>query len=176
MMSSQQFIGALIKKYKCCKSCIKLTTQTFHVKSTFTKPKHSFADHIRGPSNPSNNSCATCGLRNHVMNNFFHKDKTKCSKCGRFNHAAKESCLKEKQKEEEQSGDGNKRTRKNQVYMVSRNPQENEPNNPDTALTTTIDPITGKLTGWPIQLQHHTSQIDATHSKPLDLCLSIRSK
>ena len=37
LMSSQQFIGALIKEYKWCKDHIEPTTQTFYMKSTSTK-------------------------------------------------------------------------------------------------------------------------------------------
>ena len=70
--------------------------------------------------------------------------------------------MKGKWKEEEQ-GDGNKRIRKDLVFVVSRDPQENEPDqvnmamnipqedepdDPDIALTTTIDPITGKIFLW----------------------------
>jgi len=46
---------------------------------------------------------------------------------------------------EEQNRDGNKRTKRNQVNTMTRDPQEDGPDDPDIALTTTIDPITGEI-------------------------------
>ena len=86
LMSSQQFIGALIEEYKRRKDRIEgTTTQTLYVKSLpsrqdLPKSNHrSFADRIGEKPNSYNLSespCTICGLRNHATKDCFHKGKT----------------------------------------------------------------------------------------------------
>ena len=73
--------------------------------------------------------------------------------------------MKRKQKAEEQNGDENKKIKRDQVNAASRDPQEDEPNNPDIALTTTINPITGKIFLWYDWLANSATTLHVTNQQ-----------